>query len=106
MDNLSLIIGRSSDSITCKYGFLDLFPPECFSIGTCLMLYYELYFCVSCDILKLNGVMSNYLDLSGFLCMVTSEDLPKGEYHIGIYAADRCSRQKLFQDAGRVLIIE
>ena len=46
------------------------------------------------------------LDLSGFLCMVTSEDLPKGEYHIGIYAADRCSRQKLFQDTGRVLILE
>lgn len=45
------------------------------------------------------------LELSGFLCMFTSDDLPKGEYRIGIYAADRCSRQKLFQDTGRVLVI-
>lgn len=46
------------------------------------------------------------LDLCGFLCVLTSEDLPKGEYGIGIYTADRCSRQKLFQDTGRVLVIE
>lgn len=46
------------------------------------------------------------LDLCGFLCMIASDDLPKGEYHIGIYTADRCSRQKLFQDTGRMLVIE
>lgn len=46
------------------------------------------------------------LELCGFYCWMTSEELPKGDYHIGIYAADKCSRQKLFQDTGRVLTIE
>lgn len=46
------------------------------------------------------------LELSGFCCMVTENELPKGTYQIGIYAADRCSRQKLFQDTGRALVVE
>lgn len=46
------------------------------------------------------------LELCGFYCWVTADELPKGDYRIGIYAADKCSRQKLFQDTGRVLTIE
>ena len=46
------------------------------------------------------------LELCGFYCWVTATDLPKGDYRIGLYATDRCSRQKLFQDTGRVLTIE
>lgn len=46
------------------------------------------------------------LELCGFYCWVTASDLPKGDYRIGLYATDRCSRQKLFQDTGRVLTIE
>lgn len=46
------------------------------------------------------------LELCGFYCWVTQDDLPQGDYRIGIYAKDQCSHQKLFQDTGRVLTIE
>uniref|UniRef100_UPI0040572F09 glycosyltransferase family 2 protein n=1 Tax=Acetatifactor sp. TaxID=1872090 RepID=UPI0040572F09 len=46
------------------------------------------------------------LELAGFCCYLTASDLPAGTYRIGIYAQDRCSRQKLFQDTGRVFTIE
>ena len=46
------------------------------------------------------------VELCGFYCWVTAAELSPGDYRIGIFAADKCSRQKLFQDTGRVLTIE
>lgn len=46
------------------------------------------------------------VELCGFHCWFTKGELPAGEYRIGIYAADRCSRQKLFQDTGHILTVE
>ncbi len=40
------------------------------------------------------------LELSGFCQWIKKDELPTGKYIIGIYAKDRCSRQKLFQDTG------
>ena len=46
------------------------------------------------------------LELCGFYCWVTAAELPAGDYGIGIFAADSCSRQKIYQDTGRALTIE
>lgn len=46
------------------------------------------------------------VELSGFQCWFTEGELPEGEYLVGIYTADRCSRQKLFQDTGIILTVE
>lgn len=46
------------------------------------------------------------LELSGFYCKVTQKDLPRGEYKLAIFASDRCSRQKLFQETGHTLVVE
>ncbi len=46
------------------------------------------------------------LDLCGFYCWVTTEELPEGAYEVGIFAKDRCSRQRLFQETGEILVVE
>ena len=46
------------------------------------------------------------VELCGFHCWFTEGELPAGEYRVGIYGADRCSRQKLFQDTGYRIAVE
>lgn len=46
------------------------------------------------------------VELCGFRCWFTQGELPRGEYRVGIYTADRCSRQKLYQDTGYVIRVE
>lgn len=46
------------------------------------------------------------VELTGFVCYIVQGDLPADEYAVGIYATDRCSRQRLFQKTGQLLCIE
>ena len=46
------------------------------------------------------------VELCGFHCWFTGGELPAGEYRVGIFGADRCSRQKLFQDTGHIISVE
>ncbi len=46
------------------------------------------------------------VELCGFRCWFTEGELPTGEYDVAIYSADRCSRQKLYQDTGYVITVE
>lgn len=46
------------------------------------------------------------VELCGFHCWFTEGELPGGEYRVGIYTADRCSRQKLYQDTGVSICVE
>ncbi len=49
---------------------------------------------------------ARHLDLCGFMIKLPKDKLPKGTYHICVYGADRCSRQKLFQKTERFLHVE
>lgn len=44
--------------------------------------------------------------LSGFVCRIRKEDLPAGNYRIGLLAKDRCSRQILFKEQEEIMTIE
>lgn len=46
------------------------------------------------------------VELCGFRCWFTEGELPSGEYGVAIYTADRCSRQKLYQDTGYILHVD
>ncbi len=46
------------------------------------------------------------VEMTGFVCYIVEGDLPADEYAVGIYATDRCSRQRLFQETGQILRIE
>ena len=46
------------------------------------------------------------VELTGFVFYIEQGELPADTYKVGIFAKDRCSRQRLFQETGQVLCIE
>lgn len=49
---------------------------------------------------------ARHLELCGFLMKIPNDKIEPGRYRIGVFGADRCSRQKLFQDTERYLYVE
>lgn len=46
------------------------------------------------------------VEMTGFACYILQGELPPDTYKVGIFAKDRCSRQRLFQETGQLLRIE
>lgn len=46
------------------------------------------------------------LRLAGFSVKIEKDELPSGEYEVGVFATDHCSRRRLFQPTGEVLTIK
>lgn len=44
--------------------------------------------------------------LSGFSCRIKREDLPQGEYRVALLYRDMCSRQRLYRECDKKLIVE
>ena len=44
--------------------------------------------------------------LTGFVCWIYQGSMPAGTYEVWMFAKDQCSRQKLYRNTEKELIIE